>query len=147
MTVRELITEHRAAFSLLPMVLIASIDSERRVAAMPWAQAKISQDNSWALSTVPLVIAGRSLARLTDTWASLSSGFDEIWVPTDFPVTVPPESAYLVAPRRLDTSLPSEIEDWMPLCRCALGLGDGEGLNFVTSDAELAANLGIPVLG
>jgi hypothetical protein len=147
LTIRDVVGEHRDVFSLLPLVLIASIDSERQVAEMPWARQRIARDRTWALSTEPLVIAGSSIAELADEWATLSNGFDEIWIPKDARVAVPPASSSLVAPRTLEASLPSAISQWMAESGCVLGLGDGEGLNFVTSDPELCAELGLSTSG
>jgi hypothetical protein len=41
----------------------------------------------------------------------------------------------------LETDVPLGLEEWMHDTGCILALGDGEGLNFATSDDELATRL------
>lgn len=44
-------------------------------------------------------------------------------------------------PGRLDESLPDAVAQWVEESGCRLGLGDGEGLNFVVGDADLGRSL------
>jgi len=140
----EFIEQHEDVFGRLTSVLISSVDSDPRVATMPWAQDRIVGDESWAQSQYPLIISGRALLQLCRD--SVFHGFDEIWIPAALPIPVPPGAAYLVSPRRCDGPLiPNEISDWMMESRARLGLGDGEGLNFVSSDRELEEELNLPL--
>src|SRR5674476_369526 len=99
-SVRAWLEEHQVTVARLPFILISTIDSNRRVVDMPWAVAKGRSDPGWALSTSPLVISGSSTVDLLDQ--NLFTGFDELWVPAQMPVTDPPDDANLVAPRALD---------------------------------------------
>ena len=63
-SVRAWLEEHRVTVARLPFILISTIDSDRRVADMPWAVAKGRSDFGWALSTSPLVISGSSTVDL-----------------------------------------------------------------------------------
>ena len=133
-----------ACVARLPLVLVSSIDSDRAVSEMPWVRRHLDRDASWAISTDPLVISGdRLLAAAQED--NVLNGFDEIWVPENLPLSAPPEEAYLVAPRMFDMTLPDEVRDWMQKSGWRLGLGDGDGLNYVVSDLPLARQLDLPI--
>jgi hypothetical protein len=118
------------------------MDSDRMVSDMPWAVARGEQDPQWALSTSPLVISGAATFSLLDD-SDLFAGFDELWIPSQLPVANPPDEAFLVAPRELDGEAPVGVLSWVSRLRCRLGVGDGEGLNYVADDLGLAAALGL----
>jgi hypothetical protein len=143
-SVRVLIQRHEPAWAELPYVLIASVDSDTDVGDMPWARERLSHEPEWAISTSPLVISGRDAVELL-RGGRVSFGFDEVWIPAGVPISAPPHEAYLVAPRRLAHSVPPPVAEWMEASGCRLGLGDGDGLNFVAADLELASSLGLPV--
>jgi len=141
-SVRAWLEEHRVSVARLPFIMISTIDSDRRVADMPWAVAKGRSDPGWALSTSPLVISGSSAVDLLED-PNLFTGFDELWVPTQIPVIDPPDDANLVAPRDLDVEVPPSVLAWLTLSGCRLGVGDGEGMNYVVRDSDLGSGLGL----
>lgn len=141
-TVREWLDQNAPTIHSLPYVLISSMDSDRHVSLMTWAADRVARDAAWALSTSPLVVSGKSAVDLLDD-PSLFTGFDEIWVPSRLPTANPPDEAYLVAPRRLDSEIPAPILEWMRNSECRLGVGDGEGLNYAVADQRLATRLGL----
>jgi hypothetical protein len=49
-----------------------------------------------------------------------------------------PEGIRIVVPCDLSEGVPSEVADWMWRSGRIVGLGDGEGLNYVTVDERLA---------
>ena len=112
------------------------------VSDMPWAVAKGQQDPKWALSTSPLVISGAATVTLLDD-PDLFAGFDELWIPSQLPVANPPDEAFLVAPRELNGEVPVGVLRWVQDSGCRLGVGDGEGLNYVADDLGLATTLGL----
>ena len=126
----------------LPYILISSFDSDRRVADMPWAVARGRSDPGWALSTSPLVISGSSTVDLLGD-QNLFTGFDELWVPAQMPVIDPPDDANLVAPRALDVEVPPAVLAWLTLSGCRLGVGDGDGMNYVVRDSDFGSALGL----
>jgi hypothetical protein len=146
-TVGEVIDTHRAVFAELPYVLIRSIDSETgaAVARMPWALQRQGQHPGWALSVDPLVISGASLVDLLGD-DNLFTGFDEIWVPSRVPVLRPANVASIVAPRHLNGEVPGDAARWMEDSGCRLGLGDGDGVNWVSADQDLSSSLGLAAL-
>jgi len=141
-SVRAWLEEHQVTVARLPLILISTFDSDRRVADMPWAVAKGRSDPGWALSTSPLVISGSSTVDLLGD-QNLFTGFDELWVPAQMPVIDPPDDANLVAPRDLDVEVPPAVLAWLTLSGCRLGVGDGEGMNYVVRDSDLGSGLGL----
>ena len=142
LTIREWLDANRSTIVELPYVLISSIDSCTDVGAMPWATARRAESPEWALSVSPLVVSGRSVIDLLGD-GNLFTGFDELWIPTRLPTRQPPADANLVAPRQLETELPSAVSAWLEGSGCRLGVGDGYGMNYAVLDRDLGADLGL----
>ena len=144
LTLGEFLERQWRAVARLPLVLVSSIDSDSAVSEMRWVRRHLDRDAYWAISTDPLVISGdRLLAAAKED--NILNGFDEIWVPENLPIAAPPVEANLVAPRMFDMTLPDEVRDWMQKSGWRLGLGDGDGLNYVVSDLPLARQLDLPI--
>lgn len=142
LAVRDWLEQHRTDIELLPFILISSIDSSRQVSTMNWVSDRLRVNPAWALSISPLVISGAASVSLLDE-AHLFTGFDELWVPAAVPTPDPPNEAFLVAPRNLETEIPHAVLEWMRISRCRLGVGDGDGMNYVVNDRELGSTLGL----
>lgn len=142
----EFLEHNRRSIATLPMVLVSSIDSESAVSEMPWVKRQLDRDACWAVSTNPLIVSGDRLLTAAQQ-DNIFNGFDEIWVPNELPVSGPPMEANLVAPRMFDVTLPVEVREWMRTSGWRLGLGDGDGLNYVVSDLTLARQLDLPITG
>ena len=72
----------------------------------------------------------------------LFRGFDEVYLCAEW------NDEFEVFPGRITSDLadfreatPLGLEDWMLEATCLLAVGDGDGLNFATPDAELADRL------
>jgi hypothetical protein len=141
----EFVQEHPSIFAQLPYVLLSSVDSDLNVSAMPWAKALFEKQPGWAASSDPLVTSGDWLVRLLLNGELSLNGFDELWICSKLPVPRRPEEAYIVAPRQLNEEIPTATIRWMESSGCVLGLGDGYGLNFITTDMDLARRLELPV--
>lgn len=139
-TVRDWLESHVERLTSLPYILIASVDSDRTTATMPWVLNRSKADPNWALSLTPLVISGASLVGLLGD-SNLFTGFDELWILREVPAIAPPDAAYLVAPRDFAEEVPVSILQWVEDSQCRLGVGDGDGLNFVSLDLPLARSL------
>jgi hypothetical protein len=113
---------------------------------MPWVQRHLADDPSWAIVTPPLVVSGERLLAAAEE-NHLFTGFDEIWVPERLPVSPPPEDVVLVAPNVFDVVLPDAVRNWLSQSGYRLGLGDGDGLNYVGTDPALARQLDLPIIG
>lgn len=73
--------------------------------------------------------------------AALFFGFDEVWFFPDADVAPKPASGSLVGPARITEARLERLGRWMSDNGCALGLGDGEGLNFVVKARGLVKYL------
>jgi hypothetical protein len=145
-SVASLVLDHLREIASLPYILISSVDSHLNVKDMAWAREQLRIDPGLAASITPFVVSGTAFVRLVRGPLSLN-GFDEIWIPTTLPIGSPPNEASLVAPRRLNQFIPTAVADWMLDAGVRGGLGDGDGLNFVFSDAKLARDLGCLATG
>ena len=68
-------------------------------------------------------------------WRQLFNGFDEVWLFEEPPMLARPQGLSIVGPRRLDAgAVPPGLQEWMRTAGCGVGLGDGDGLNYATSD-------------
>jgi hypothetical protein len=86
-----------------------------------------------------VVIGAQTLLTLIDDHDFLP-GFDEIWLCDEIPRSGKPGHFRLTSDVRLRSEPPPGLAEWMLQARCRAGLGDGDGLNFVTFDDELAAS-------
>jgi hypothetical protein len=84
-----------------------------------------------------LLLPTEQLAELNSRM-QLFYGFDEIWFFPSDQIKPKPDSASLVGPARIDQVTLGKLGTWMSDNSCSLGLGDGEGLNFVLKAARLA---------
>jgi hypothetical protein len=64
-----------------------------------------------------------------------------VWLSGEAPLGPKPEGVSIVAPRNLSDEVPNEVAEWMYRSGCVVGLGDGEGLNYVTIDEDVARQL------
>lgn len=58
-------------------------------------------------------------------------GFDEIWFFPNKSIQPKPDVASLVGPSRVTQSGLNKLGKWMTANSCSMGLGGGEGLNFI----------------
>jgi hypothetical protein len=82
----------------------------------------------------------RSL-READAHSQLIFGFDEVWFFPGDSIKPKPNSAWLVGPARIDQKKLDKLGAWMSENSCSLGLGDGEGLNFIVKARGLVRQL------
>lgn len=75
--------------------------------------------------------------------SNLFTGFDELWFPTRLSLPLPPDEAFLVAPRALDAECPPAVLAWLEVSTCRLGVGDGQGMNYAVRDLELGRHVGL----
>ncbi|MBX9680445.1 MAG: hypothetical protein K2X38_16930 [Gemmataceae bacterium] len=68
-------------------------------------------------------------------------GFDEVWLFPDEPLEDKPEGSSIVGPGRLSSKRLRPLGSWLEANRCSLGLGGGEGVNFVVPAHGLARDL------
>ncbi len=68
-------------------------------------------------------------------------GFDEVWFFPNDEIEPKPAGSWLVGPRRVAGSTLRKLGPWMVEHGCSLALGDGEGLNVVVKEGEMAKHL------
>lgn len=123
-----------------PMVLITSIDSTRPLETTT-AQLICSDPTLHAkMHGYGIALPGSEVPRLIDSY-NLFTGFDELWCFTNEPKVVKPEGLSIVLPRKISDDFPADLDSWMNESGCILGLGDGEGLNYVTTDPDIATTI------
>ena len=117
--------------------LVTVVDSSRGVSDLP--SIRIAA----AAAGISAIRVGASLALRTDGLRILAedgffNGFDEVWLFRGVPAEDKPPGIRLTSDRPLPDLPPAELALWMAASGCRLGLGDGDGLNYVTPDEALA---------
>ena len=74
-------------------------------------------------------------------------GFDELWFFPSEPIEPKPASAWLVGPSRVEQTKLDKLGKWISSNACSLGLGDGDGLNFVVKARGLVRHLLVHSMG
>lgn len=143
-TVGAVVVEHAEVVGRFDYVLISMIDSYEDVHRLPLVQSLKEAGQIEPVSETPFVLTGSAVVELARRH-NLFTGFDEIWFLRHAVVKVaPPADVALVAPEQMTPDdVPERVVAWMEKNDCCLGLGDGDGLNFVAADARIAADLGL----
>jgi hypothetical protein len=87
-----------------------------------------------------VLLSGRQTVLLARKYL-LFTHFDEFWLFREVPIEPKPEGVRIVAPYNLGEEVPPEVANWMYRSGCIVGLGDGDGLNYVTVDERVARRL------
>jgi len=139
-SVADVLATHQRLLQQTPFVLITSLDSEEHISRLKMLASVMLELDIRPISESPFVLRGTDLERLMREY-SLFSGFDELWLCKTQPRTIPPTDASIVAPEQLTSVPPISVQHWMTEWECILGLGDGIGLNFITTDGDLASEI------
>src|SRR5688572_8035212 len=119
-------------------VLITSIDSTLDIRTSKIGVRITSVDPDSSFLGPGIVVPGKNIARL-DEALNLFNRFDELWCFERPPTLAKPEDVWLVAPLNLESeAISPQLRNWLAESDCRLGLGDGEGLNFITPRRETA---------
>lgn len=133
-SIADVIGEFPELFDSFAWVLITSLDSLSELEKDSMIQ-RIGLPHRFLGGGV--LVEGRSMRQLNLS-NGMFSGFDELWCyRQEISMPKPPE-ARLVGPLQIKTDIPVSTRTWMKESRCILGLGDGTGLNYVTSDFDIA---------
>jgi hypothetical protein len=118
-------------------VLISMVDSTPRVGDMLSLKMRLSELGASArIVGCDVATEGKALLSLIES--GFFTGFDEVWLFDDPPRSPKPGALRLTSDAPLRGPPPEQLEDWMRSCGCYAGLGDGDGLNFVTFRPALA---------
>jgi hypothetical protein len=121
--------------------LITCLDSNRIPASLrdKSPELKSIASKTAVLGTGLLVCTERLVG--ADSEKQIFFGFDEVWFFPSKSIAPKPESVSLVGPARLDQGRLKRIGKWMSDNSCSMGLGGGEGLNFVVQARGLVRYL------
>ena len=134
------------ALSFLPaqetashVVLISLVDSTPRVANL----GSVVSEFSGVAATCErvgddLAVDVSSFLRIVKE-RDLLFGYDEAWLFAATPDLGKPSGFNITSDTR-DEPMAAELIDWMRVTGCLAGLGDGEGLRYVTFDETIAAS-------
>jgi hypothetical protein len=133
-----------AWLDLLPhfeMCAIPVLDGQERPGEWPAVRRRLRAEGIRASEhRGVLLLAPGELDQLSVV--GMLTGTDEVLFLEDW------DDEFEAFPGRLTSDLhdfgittPLGLEEWMVGARCALAVGDGDGLNFATLDAEIAARL------
>jgi hypothetical protein len=136
--VGSLVERHPGVFAALPYVLVARLDSDDRPGAGEWLPGLLARHGARAVSLRPLVLTGATVVRCGP---EMFSGFDELWVLAATDAADPPSLCPITD--RFDTVLPEPVREWVARWTPRLGVGDGDGMNWVATDDGLATALGL----
>lgn len=118
-------------------VLISMVDSTPRVGDMISLKTRLGDLGASArIVGCDVATDGETLLSLIES--GFFTGFDEVWLFDEPPRSPKPGGLRLTSDAPLRDPPPEQLEDWMQSCGCYAGLGDGDGLNFVTLRPALA---------
>lgn len=136
-SIGDFIAKFPELFEGFAHVLITSLDSTRQ----------LQEDGMIKDCGVPhrflnggVVFEGKAIKYL-HKMEEMFSGFDELWCFRTKVVTPLPSGVELVSPFEITTEITEAVKHWMRESKCILGLGDGTGLNYVTTDEKVAIAL------
>jgi hypothetical protein len=125
----------------LSLSLVTSIDSETDLAASKIGGRIIQRYSKCRFLGEGIIIPCPLLANLNREM-KIFHGFDEVWFFDAEPVAPKPKDVWLVSPLNLkEDPLPLTVVQWMRNSHCRLGVADGIGMNYVTTDSKLASQL------
>lgn len=134
-----------SAVSIMPraqvlsaQALISTVDSSSRVSELPSLPPLLEQMgiDPQSLGSGVLIAGGALLELLFER--DFFAGFDEVWLFQSTPLSAKPEAVPLTSDVRLLQEPPAALTQWMYENDGFAGLGDGDGLNFITLDPDLA---------
>ncbi|MBY0523640.1 MAG: hypothetical protein K2R98_09575 [Gemmataceae bacterium] len=129
------------ASATMKYALVTCLDSNLAPGAMLEGSPMLRPIASTARILESGLLLPTNLLLETNTRERLFFGFDEIWFFPNESINPKPASAWLVGPARLDQAKLDGLESWMSENACTMGLGDGEGLNFIVKAHGLVKHM------
>jgi hypothetical protein len=140
-SLKLLLDKDVALFGRFPVTLLTSVDSTTALSSSAIGQVIIERHPRCKFLGDGIVIPDSLIIDFVKSF-DLFHGFDEAWLFEAEPSLPKPKEGWLVAPLNLNCNeLTPTISSWMQETACKLGLGDGIGLNYVTSDEKSPAIL------
>ncbi len=139
----DLIQSHWEVFDELPYALVTCIDSIEDMKSTITARKIVELEDSCSFLGHSLLVGDCRIVDVAQRY-NLFSHFDEIWLYKDCPAIDKPQESSIVSPLELSTDAPSkDLMEWFNASGCVLGLGDGIGMNYMTTSKEIVQSLNI----
>ena len=126
-----------ALLSQFPFALITCIDSSRDLRELRSGNEIVTSFGGSSFLEGALATTGDTLLALIEQ-CNVFNGFDEVWLFPNAPSKSIPAGIWITAPLEITKEMPSGLPEWMNQSGCSLGIGDGIGLNYITSDLSVA---------
>jgi hypothetical protein len=128
-------------FGKLSVALLTSVDSTTALSSSTLGQMIVERHPRCKFLGDGIIIPDNFILDIAKT-LDLFHGFDEAWFFETETTSPKPKESWLVAPLNLNRDeLAPLTMSWMQETACKLGVGDGIGLNYVTTDEEIAKDI------
>lgn len=129
-------------FGELPWCLVTCIDGSRDVKGAMEGKGLAGWEGVCSVLGHGLVVGEGKILEVARAY-ELFNGFDEIWLFEARPTVEKPRGISIVPPPADLTAVapPQELREWIEASGCVLGLGDGIGMNYITTSREIAEAL------
>jgi hypothetical protein len=139
--IADLVADSPEFIESFPFALITSLDSSPPTSLTNVRRALAEHvDEEFREVGSGVLLSGQQTVLLARKYL-LFTHFDEVWLFREAPMEPKPEGVRIVAPYNLSEEVPTEVANWMRRSGCIVGLGDGDGLNYVTVDERVARQL------
>jgi hypothetical protein len=140
--ISDLVKANRPVFRKLPWCLVTCIDSSHEVKSMMQSRGLTGWEGVCSFLGEALVIGEGKILELARA-CNFFNGFDEIWLYEQRPAMEKPKAVSIIPPPADLTAIaPSrELLEWVEVSGCALGLGGGIGMNYITPSKDIAESL------
>jgi len=118
-------------------ILVVTIDSSHILTELPVIQKAIEKGFDITFFDSKIILTNEEIREINKDFA-LFNGFDEIYCFLEKPRVLLPRNVFLTGPIEIENRIPDDLEQWMLNNNCVLGLGDGIGLNYITTEKALA---------
>jgi hypothetical protein len=138
LSVWEVVNSHTKIISRFAFCIISSIDSSKDMHDIKQANEIVQTHDDCVFFETGLLVPSALLPTLNKEF-SLFHHFDELWFFDTHPRANLSRKPPIVAPVNLGADdTPKHLIPWMSESRCKLGIGDGDWLNFITSEMDTA---------
>jgi hypothetical protein len=138
--IADLVADRPEVIESFPFALITSLDSSPPTSLTNVRRALKEHVDKFREVGSGVLLSGQQTIILARKYL-LFTHFDEVWLFREAPMDPKPEGVRIVAPCNLSEEVPTEVANWMYRSGCIVGLGDGDGLNYVTVDEGVARQL------
>ncbi len=139
-SISSLIMNLSNLISQFSFTLITSIDSTKNLHKLNTVNKIVNDLSICSFFNEGLLISGNKIQNIMKQY-NLLNGFDELWFFHSKPLINYSSELWITGPRDITIELPRSLPKWMKNSGCILGLGDGIGLNYITTNQDIAIEL------